>query len=124
MRSLTDPPSPHRVTAAAAVLGLMAALILASGWAPSAVMQAGGLVGDRWMSAIGAGEPMATVDVYRRSDAPRRPQQMPAAVAVAAVLLAVALPGPYRLVADPLGAVMQRRHPAQDSRGPPHLLLP
>lgn len=124
MRSLTDPPSPRRVTAAAAVLGLLAALIFASGWAPSAVSHAGEFVGDRWMSAIAMGEPMATVDAYRRGDPPRRPQQLPAAVALAAVLVATALPGLYRPAPGPLGASGQRRYPTGDSRGPPHLVLP
>ena len=124
MRSLTDPPSPHRVTAAAAVLGLLAALMFAPGRAPSAVLHAGEFVADRWTSAIGVGEPTATVDAYRRSDAPRRPQQIPAAAVVAAVLLALAVPSPYRLAVGPLGPGVQRRHPTQDSRGPPHLLLP
>lgn len=123
MRSLTDPPSPRWVTAAAAVLGLLAALMFASGWVSSAVLHAGEPTGDRWMSAIGVGEPMASVDAYRRGDATRRPQQMPAAVVVAAVLVAAALPGLHRLASGRLGTVVQRRHPTRDSRGPPHLFL-
>jgi hypothetical protein len=67
---------------------------------------------------------MATVDAYRRSDAPRRPQPMPAPMVVVAISLAVTVSGPYRLAAGPLGSVVQRRHPTRDSRGPPHLFLP
>ena len=111
MRSLTDPPSPRRVTAAAAVLGLLAALMFASGRAPATVVDAGEFVGDRWMSAIDVGGSMATVDAYRRSDAPRRPQQMPTAVAVAAMFVVFALPALYRLAFGPFEAVLQRRHP-------------
>ena len=123
MRSLPDPPSPRWVTAAAAILGLLAALMFAPGWAPGAVLHAGELVGDR-ISAIGVGQPVATVDAYRRSDSPRRPQPMPAPLVVVAILLAVTLSGPYPLAAGSLGAVVQRRHPTRDSRGPPHLFLP
>lgn len=110
--------------AAAAVLGLLAALMFASGWVSGAVPHAGEVAGDRSISAIGVSEPMATVDAYRRGDAPRRPQQMPAAVAVAALLVAVALPGLSRLVSGPLGAVVRRRHPTGHGRGPPHLSFP
>jgi hypothetical protein len=123
MRSLTDPPSPRRVTVAAAVLGLLAALMFSSGWAPVAGVHAGEFGGDQWMSAVGLGEPMATIDAYRRSDAPRRPQHMPAAVAVAAMLVALALPALYRLASGPFEAAVQRRHVMVHPRGPPHLFL-
>jgi hypothetical protein len=124
MRSLTDPPSPRRVTAAAAVLGLLGALMFVAGGALGTVVSASERVGDRWMSAIDVGGPMATVDAYRRSDAPRRPQQMPTAVAVAAMLVAFALPALYRLEPGPFEAVLQRRHPTRYGRGPPHPFLP
>src|SRR5687767_6972896 len=90
MPSVTDSSRPCRRFGAAAMLGVLAVLVLAAGWALSAdAPPEGATVASA--AVVAAGHTTATADAYRRSDVSRWPQQLPAAPAVVGALVVIGL---------------------------------
>lgn len=123
MPSLTDPPSPRRGFSAVATVTVLAALVLAAGRGPSPVTPPEHAAGDRLATSVDGDRTTASTDAYLRRDLTRRPLQLPAAMLVAAVVVA---DGVRRHRRTSPGAVMASTpllHLARGSRGPPRILL-
>lgn len=105
------------------MLGVLAVLVLAAGWALSDDAASERATGVAPAAVVDAGHTTATADAYRRSDVARRPQQLPAALAVVAVLVVIALGRHRSPTPRAASAPLPVWHSAWGSRGPPALLL-
>ena len=123
MPSVTDSSRPRRGFVAAALFGLLAALVLTAGWALSADAPAEGAAGVPVAALVDAGHTTAAADAYRRIDVSRRPHQLPAALVVVAVLVVIALGRHRSPTPRAASAPLPVWHSAWGSRGPPPLLL-
>ena len=124
MPSVTDLPRPRRWYVAAMLVAL-GVLVFAAGWALSTDARPERTTGvpSASAAAVDAGHTTATADAYRRPDVSRRPHQMPAALAAAALLVVIGLGRNRSATSRAAPAPLPVWHSAWGSRGPPPLVL-
>lgn len=123
MTSLTDLPRARRGLDAAALLVVLAVLVLTAGWALGAVAPAESAAGVPVAAVVGASHTTATADAYRRFEVSRLPHQLPAVLAMVAVLVVIARGRRRSPTSRAAAAPLPVWHSAWGSRGPPPRLL-